>query len=69
MQLQGRPINEPVEHYGPFVMNASAEIQEAISDYRKTQFGGWPWPRHDMVHDRSIGRFARYASGKEEIRK
>jgi redox-sensitive bicupin YhaK (pirin superfamily) len=66
--LQGQPINEPVEHYGPFVMNTSAEIQEAISDYRKTRFGGWPWPRHDMVHDRSMGRFARYAGGKEEIR-
>lgn len=66
--LQGRPINEPVEHYGPFVMNTSAEIQKTISDYRKTQFGGWPWPRHDMVHDRPMGRFARYASGKEEIR-
>jgi redox-sensitive bicupin YhaK (pirin superfamily) len=66
--LQGHPIDEPVAHYGPFVMNTDTEIQKAISDYRKTQFGGWPWPRHDMVHDRSMGRFARYASGKEEIR-
>jgi len=63
--LQGKPINEPVEQYGPFVMNSMAEIQEAFSDYRKTQFGGWPWPRTDMVHGKETGRFARFDDGKE----
>lgn len=66
--LQGKPINEPVVQYGPFVMNSKQEIQQAFDDYQKTQFGGWPWPKTDMVHDRSKGRFAHYANGTEEIK-
>ena len=66
--LQGRPINEPVVQYGPFVMNTRQEIQQAMDDYRKTEFGGWPWPTPDQVHDRSHGRFARYSNGAEEVR-
>ena len=64
--LQGKPINEPVVQHGPFVMNTAAEIQQAFSDYRETQFGGWPWNRHDNVHNAEKSRFAKYADGRTE---
>jgi redox-sensitive bicupin YhaK (pirin superfamily) len=64
--LQGRPIGEPVVSYGPFVMNTRAEIEQAFADYRRTQFGGWPWPRNDQVHDPARGRFARHVDGRAE---
>lgn len=66
--LQGKPLNEPVAQYGPFVMNTQQEIQEAFQDYQQTQFGGWPWPRPDQVHDPARGRFAKHADGREEIK-
>lgn len=66
--LQGRPIEEPVAQYGPFVMNTEKEIREAISDYQKTQFGGWPWPMKEQVWEKTKGRFARYDDGTEEQR-
>jgi hypothetical protein len=66
--LQGRPIGEPVIQYGPFVMNSKEEINQAFEEYHKTQFGGWPWPKYDQVHDRTLGRFAKYADGTEEIK-
>jgi quercetin 2,3-dioxygenase len=64
--LQGRPINEPVVQYGPFVMNTAEEIQQAFSDYRRTQFGGWPWPAPDPVHSKTSERFAKHADGRVE---
>lgn len=64
--LQGRPINEPVVQYGPFVMNSREEIQQAFFDYQRTQFGGWPWQSDDPVHPREEGRFARHADGRLE---
>src|SRR5690606_3124451 len=42
--LQGKPIGEPVYQYGPFVMNYRHEIEETFDNFRKTAFGGWPWP-------------------------
>lgn len=35
--LAGRPLREPVEQYGPFVMNTREEIEQALSDYRNGQ--------------------------------
>ncbi|HEX7668337.1 MAG TPA: pirin family protein [Polyangiaceae bacterium] len=64
--LQGKPINEPVVQHGPFVMNTQAEIQTAFLDYRRTGFGGWPWPSDGPVHPREQGRFARHADGRVE---
>jgi redox-sensitive bicupin YhaK (pirin superfamily) len=64
--LQGRPINEPVVQHGPFVMNTKEEIYQAFQDYQTTQFGGWPWPRYDQVHDAKLGRFAKHADGRVE---
>ncbi len=64
--LQGRPIAEPVVNYGPFVMNTREEIEQAFADYRRTQFGGWPWPRPDQIHDPARGRFARHVNGRVE---
>ncbi len=64
--LQGRPIGEPVAQHGPFVMNTRAELQQAYSDYRRTGFGGWPWPADDMTHARDAGRFAIHIGGRKE---
>lgn len=66
--LQGRPIGAPVIQMGPFVMNTPEEIQVAIDDYRRTQFGGWPWQGPSPVHARTQGRFARHVDGRVEER-
>lgn len=68
LMLQGEPIGAPVFQMGPFVMNTPEQLQQAFDDYRRTQFGGWPWSRPDPVHDRSEGRFALHADGKVEHR-
>ncbi|WP_085284081.1 pirin family protein [Colwellia chukchiensis] len=36
--VSGKPIAEPVEQYGPFVMNTRAEIEQAIEDYQQNRF-------------------------------
>ncbi|MDQ3264115.1 MAG: pirin family protein [Myxococcota bacterium] len=64
--LQGRPINEPVVQYGPFVMNSRQEIQQAFADYQRTGFGGWKWPSNAPVHAIDEGRFALRPDGKLE---
>lgn len=37
--LSGAPIDEPLVHYGPFVMNTVDEINQAVEDYRDGKFG------------------------------
>jgi len=36
--IAGKPLNEPVVRYGPFVMNSREEIGQAIDDYRAGRF-------------------------------
>lgn len=37
--LSGEPIDEPIVGQGPFVMNTSAEIRQAMSDFSSGRFG------------------------------
>ncbi|QEY25995.1 pirin family protein [Neisseria zalophi] len=37
--VTGRPLNEPIVQYGPFVMNKEQEIVQAMRDYQSGQFG------------------------------
>lgn len=64
--LQAKAIGEPIVQYGPFVMNSREEIEQTIQDYQRTEFGGWPWARQDMVHGPAIERFAKYPDGRIE---
>jgi redox-sensitive bicupin YhaK (pirin superfamily) len=40
--LLAEPLDEPVVGYGPFVMNARAEIAQAIEDFNSGRFGALP---------------------------
>ncbi len=66
--LQGQPIGAPVFQLGPFVMNTPEELRQAVSDYHRTQFGGWPWSTPSPVHARTDGRFALHVDGRVEHR-
>jgi quercetin 2,3-dioxygenase len=34
LMLAGKPLQEPIVQYGPFVMNTREEIEQALADYR-----------------------------------
>jgi len=37
--LSGKPIQEPLEQYGPFLMNTREELQQAVDDFNTGKFG------------------------------
>jgi len=37
--LSGEPIEEPLVHYGPFIMNSVDEINQAVEDFNTGRFG------------------------------
>ncbi|MBD3896835.1 pirin family protein [Halomonas sp. ML-15] len=38
--LYGTPHQEPIAHYGPFVMNSHEELEQALNDYRSGSLTG-----------------------------
>jgi quercetin 2,3-dioxygenase len=36
--IAGKPLNEPIVQYGPFVMNVQQEIHQALNDFRNGHF-------------------------------
>ncbi|OTG74530.1 quercetin 2,3-dioxygenase [Acinetobacter sp. ANC 4169] len=40
--LTGQPLNEPIQGYGPFVMNSKDEIIQAFNDFNSGKFGEIP---------------------------
>ncbi|WOG27169.1 pirin family protein [Endozoicomonas sp. 8E] len=36
--MAGKPLNEPVVQYGPFVMNSREEVMQAVTEYQRGEF-------------------------------
>lgn len=42
LAFSGLPLREPVAHRGPFVMNTTAQLDEAFADFRAGRLAPWP---------------------------
>jgi len=52
--LGGRPIREPIVHYGPFVMNTKEEIVQALMDYQAGRLGQIPATQMPHRHEGDV---------------
>ncbi|WP_435525413.1 pirin family protein [Chryseobacterium indoltheticum] len=37
--MSGKPLNEPIAHYGPFVMNTQEQLAKAFEEFQSGKFG------------------------------
>lgn len=37
--MSGEPLNEPIAHYSPFLMNTQEQLKQAFEDFRSGKFG------------------------------
>ena len=44
-------------------MNSMEEIEKAYEDFRDTQFGGWPFEKREIYHDKNEKRFEKHEEG------
>ena len=47
--LSGRPFNEEIARYGPFVMNTREEIFEAFQDFLQGKMGMISWFELELI--------------------
>lgn len=63
LMLQARPISQRSVQHGPFVAASREGLIDTMQRFQSGEFGNWPWPDSEPVHDHDSGRFARYPDG------